>query len=115
MLTAKDEVRDKVEGLEMGADDYVTKPFNLMNLKARIKMCSKDQENHNPISGAMCENTSEQIIFFLIISIIPLSAVVYVSYEDSQAAIHNSVNTNLLCNEIPAGQSITGWMQERTI
>ena len=37
MLTAKDEVRDKVEGLEMGADDYVTKPFNLGELKARIK------------------------------------------------------------------------------
>lgn len=37
MLTAKDEVRDKVEGLEIGADDYVTKPFNLNELKARIK------------------------------------------------------------------------------
>lgn len=37
MLTARDEVRDKVEGLEMGADDYVTKPFNLNELKARIR------------------------------------------------------------------------------
>ncbi len=37
MLTARDEVRDKVEGLETGADDYVTKPFNLNELKARIK------------------------------------------------------------------------------
>jgi two-component system alkaline phosphatase synthesis response regulator PhoP len=37
MLTARDEVRDKVVGLEMGADDYVTKPFNLNELKARIK------------------------------------------------------------------------------
>jgi two-component system alkaline phosphatase synthesis response regulator PhoP len=37
MLTAKDEVHDKVEGLEIGADDYVTKPFNLNELKARIK------------------------------------------------------------------------------
>ncbi|MFZ3382493.1 MAG: response regulator [Candidatus Methanoperedens sp.] len=37
MLTARDEVSDKVEGLEMGADDYVTKPFNLGELKARIK------------------------------------------------------------------------------
>ncbi len=37
MLTAKDEIRDKVDGLEMGADDYVTKPFNLTELKARIR------------------------------------------------------------------------------
>jgi two-component system alkaline phosphatase synthesis response regulator PhoP len=37
MLTAKDEVRHRVEGLETGADDYVTKPFNLNELKARIK------------------------------------------------------------------------------
>ncbi len=37
MLTAKDEIRDKVKGLEIGADDYVTKPFNLNELKARIK------------------------------------------------------------------------------
>lgn len=37
MLTAKGEINDKVEGLEMGADDYVTKPFNLKELKARIK------------------------------------------------------------------------------
>ncbi len=37
MLTAKDEVRHIVKGLEIGADDYVTKPFNLNELKARIK------------------------------------------------------------------------------
>ncbi len=37
MLTAKDEVRHVVKGLEIGADDYVTKPFNLNELKARIK------------------------------------------------------------------------------
>jgi len=37
MLTAREQVRDKVEGLEIGADDYVTKPFNLVEMKARIK------------------------------------------------------------------------------
>lgn len=38
MLTARGEIDDKVEGIELGADDYVTKPFNLKELKARIKM-----------------------------------------------------------------------------
>src|SRR2546429_2951769 len=37
MLTAKDDVVDKVLGLEMGADDYITKPFSLRELEARIK------------------------------------------------------------------------------
>jgi len=37
MLTAKGDVVDKVVGLEMGADDYLTKPFSLRELEARIK------------------------------------------------------------------------------
>jgi len=37
MLTAKDDVVDKVLGLEMGADDYITKPFALRELEARVK------------------------------------------------------------------------------
>ena len=37
MLTAKDEVFDKVLGLELGADDYMTKPFDTKELVARIK------------------------------------------------------------------------------
>lgn len=36
MLSAKSEDYDKVLGLEMGADDYITKPFNLMELAARV-------------------------------------------------------------------------------
>ena len=37
MLTAKNEESDKVIGLEFGADDYITKPFGIRELKARIK------------------------------------------------------------------------------
>ncbi len=37
MLTAKEDVVDKVLGLEMGADDYITKPFSLRELEARLK------------------------------------------------------------------------------
>lgn len=37
MLTAKSEDMDKILGLEYGADDYITKPFNILELKARIK------------------------------------------------------------------------------
>jgi len=37
MVTAKSEDMDKIMGLEYGADDYITKPFNILELKARIK------------------------------------------------------------------------------
>ena len=37
MLTAKSDDMDKIMGLEYGADDYITKPFNILQLKARIK------------------------------------------------------------------------------
>jgi len=37
MLSAKGEDMDKIMGLEYGADDYITKPFNMLELKARIK------------------------------------------------------------------------------
>ncbi|MCL2573687.1 MAG: response regulator transcription factor [Defluviitaleaceae bacterium] len=37
MLTAKSEDMDKIMGLEYGADDYLTKPFNILELKARIR------------------------------------------------------------------------------
>ena len=37
MVTAKDDDMDKILGLEYGADDYITKPFNILEVKARIK------------------------------------------------------------------------------
>ena len=38
MLTAKGDDMDKILGLEYGADDYITKPFNILEVKARIKV-----------------------------------------------------------------------------
>ncbi|MGQ9800342.1 MAG: response regulator [Candidatus Saccharicenans sp.] len=44
MLTARSQEADRVTGLEMGADDYVTKPFSLRELEARIKAVLRRQE-----------------------------------------------------------------------
>ena len=45
MLTARDAVMDKVSGLDMGADDYVTKPFAIEELLARIRVTLRKREN----------------------------------------------------------------------
>ena len=45
MLTAKSEIEDKLNGLEHGADDYITKPFAMRELMARIKVVLKRTNN----------------------------------------------------------------------
>jgi two-component system KDP operon response regulator KdpE len=52
MLTARDDAMDKVKGLELGADDYVTKPFNHLELMARVKAVLRRLEMPPPASRA---------------------------------------------------------------
>ena len=49
MLTAKGETSDKVSGLEMGADDYVTKPFEIKELLARVHAVMRRTDADAPI------------------------------------------------------------------
>lgn len=46
MLTAKTDSVDKIMGLEIGADDYITKPFNIRELIARVRAVLRRWENH---------------------------------------------------------------------
>lgn len=49
MLTAKDQDIEKIWGLEAGADDYVTKPFNTRELLARIKAVIRRRSGEQPL------------------------------------------------------------------
>jgi len=51
MVTAKGDDMDKIMGLEYGADDYITKPFNILELKARIKAILRRANKPKPVTN----------------------------------------------------------------
>ena len=53
MLTARDAVNDKVSGLDMGADDYITKPFAIEELLARIRVALKRNRSADSSSSVL--------------------------------------------------------------
>ena len=55
MLTAKSEDMDKILGLEYGADDYITKPFNILEVKARIKAIMRRVDHRRSVAGEIQE------------------------------------------------------------
>ena len=60
MLTARDSVMDKVAGLDAGADDYLTKPFAIEELLARIRVALKHHETDSPSSAAISHHYSHK-------------------------------------------------------
>lgn len=52
MLTARGEDTDKLLGFEYGADDYITKPFNILEVKARVKALLRRSGRH-PAAGGL--------------------------------------------------------------
>lgn len=61
MLTAKDDVSDKVMGLDMGADDYMTKPFAIEELLARIRVALKHNETEKKVTGTILKYDKLQL------------------------------------------------------
>src|SRR3990170_623756 len=63
MLTARAGEVDKVRGLEMGADDYVTKPFSHLELLARVRAVLRRYESQLPAVGEVFESGDLRIDF----------------------------------------------------
>jgi DNA-binding response OmpR family regulator len=65
MLTAKDKISEKVMGLDCGADDYVVKPFETLELVARIKAClrrSKPADTQISLPGGLSIDYKRRIV-----------------------------------------------------
>jgi DNA-binding response OmpR family regulator len=68
MLTARSEDADKIIGFECGADDYITKPFNILELKARIRallrragqVAQQERESNRIARGSIVIDTGER-------------------------------------------------------
>ncbi|MBD1431392.1 response regulator transcription factor [Sphingobacterium sp. DN00404] len=73
IVSAKDSVEDKVEGLELGADDYLAKPFHLAELLARIKTVIRRRNHHG-----------EQAIQFKDVKLFPEERKVLIGTEEVQ-------------------------------
>jgi len=69
MFSAMDEVKDKIEGLELGVDDYITKPFNFSEVLARIRAVLRNRELSSQITRrerriAIIESLNKSLIYF---------------------------------------------------
>ncbi|HEX9043999.1 MAG TPA: response regulator transcription factor [Candidatus Limnocylindrales bacterium] len=64
MLTARDDAMDKVKGLELGADDYVTKPFNHLEVMARVRAVLRRHALPAPTSRAPSFRSGELEVDF---------------------------------------------------
>jgi two-component system KDP operon response regulator KdpE len=64
VLTARDDAMDKVKGLELGADDYVTKPFNHLELMARVRAVLRRHDMPAPATRAPSFRSGELEVDF---------------------------------------------------
>ena len=69
MFSAMNEVKDKIEGLELGVDDYITKPFNFSEVLARIRVVLRNRELAQQIARrerriAVIESLNKSLIYF---------------------------------------------------
>jgi two-component system, OmpR family, response regulator QseB len=83
MVTAREDVRDKVDALDAGADDYIVKPFELAELSARIRAVSRRQSPmRDPIlecGGVRLDPSSHQVTFNGVL--VPLTGTEYRIFE----------------------------------
>ena len=64
ILSARDGIKDKVKGLDLGADDYLTNPFHFAELEARVRSLLRRKtviENTVLSSGSLCFDTASRI------------------------------------------------------
>ena len=64
MITAKDDIRDKLKGADLGADDYITKPFNIIEVQMRVKMVLRREDKivYEEYSGFRIDENTRTVV-----------------------------------------------------
>ena len=99
MLSAKGEVFDKVLGLELGADDYVLKPFDSKELVARVKAVLRRYQPAQPETPAASSSLTRSGVMSMSATPVPLMFILSVCARRSRIILPGDL--------VPSGESVT--------
>ena len=105
MLTAKGDDMDKILGLEYGADDYITKPFNILEVKARIKAIMRRTKKQEQ------EDEKEAEITISVDEATPVDLDSYVQIQPVSSKASSELDDNTAEKAID-GQEVTSWQED---
>lgn len=101
ILTARDDVNDRVQGLDLGADDYLTKPFALPEFEARVRaLLRRMSDNHHLITvGELCLDTLDKQVSWqgetLVLSVREIAILEALMQKAGQVVLKNRLTQQL--------------------
>lgn len=104
ILSAKDSIEDKVAGLDLGADDYLAKPFHLAELNARIKSVIRRNQNDGDVKIELDNLTLFPDLHVVHIDNIPLE----LNRKEFDLLYYFTTNPNRLLNKTTLAESVWG-------
>ena len=104
ILSAKDSLDDKVEGLELGADDYLTKPFHLAELNARIKSLIRRRLAQGDVTICLGNVTLHPDDRLVTVGGLPLT----LNRKEYDLLYYFMVNPNRVINRVSLAESVWG-------
>lgn len=104
IISAKDSLDDKVKGLELGADDYLTKPFHLAELNARVKSLIRRRRAH----GEICVVVGNLTLYPEQRQVEVNGDVLQLNRKEFDLLYYFAVNLNRVINKMSLAESVWG-------